>query len=42
MALSALRPATIEMLKTWRYDRMIEKHEGPETWESYSQVPGAR
>lgn len=25
----------LETLKTWRYDRIIEKHEGPERWESY-------
>ena len=25
-------PETIEFLTTWRYDRMIEKHEGPEDW----------
>ena len=25
----------LETLKTWRYDRIIEKHEGPERWSSY-------
>jgi len=34
MNLSDLSPATLEKLKSWRWDRIIEKHEGPESWES--------
>ena len=34
MRLSDLSPATLEKLKSWRWDRIIEKHEGPECWES--------
>jgi hypothetical protein len=32
MNLSDLSPATRERLDAWRWDRIIEKHEGPETW----------
>jgi hypothetical protein len=32
MRLSDLSPATRERLNAWRWDRIIEKHEGPETW----------
>jgi hypothetical protein len=32
MKFSELTPETIEKLKTRRYDRIVEKHEGPETW----------
>ena len=28
-----LSPSTIATIKKMRYDRIIEKHEGPETWE---------
>ncbi|MGH2607658.1 MAG: hypothetical protein ACRDHF_01100 [Tepidiformaceae bacterium] len=35
MALSDIRPETLELLRAWRYDRTIEKHEGPESWRSY-------
>src|SRR5687767_12673056 len=35
MALADLRPETLETLRSWRYDRIIEKHEGPESWKSY-------
>ena len=35
MALGDLKPESLEALRGWRYDRIIEKHEGPETWESY-------
>ena len=28
-----LPPELIEKLKTYRYDQILEKHEGPETWE---------
>lgn len=34
MQLADLSPAIIEKIKTFRYDRMIEKHEGPESWSS--------
>ena len=34
MNLASLSPATRERLNTWRWDRIIEKHEGPERWGS--------
>ena len=34
MKLAELSPATIERIKSVRYDRIIEKHEGLEDWES--------
>jgi hypothetical protein len=30
--LAALTPRVLEKIKTWRYDRLLEKHEGPESW----------
>lgn len=33
MYLSKLSPSALEKLKSWRWDRIIEKHEGPERWE---------
>lgn len=33
MATPALTPELIEKIKPYRYDRIIEKHEGPERWE---------
>lgn len=33
MELSALSPETLDRLKSWRWDRIIEKHEGPLSWE---------
>ena len=32
MNLASLSPATRERLNAWRWDRIIEKHEGPENW----------
>ena len=32
MKFSELPPETIERLKERRYDRIVEKHEGPERW----------
>lgn len=32
MKFADLKPETIEKLKTRRYDRIVEKHEGPERW----------
>ena len=32
MKFTDLKPETIEKLKTRRYDRIVEKHEGPERW----------
>ena len=32
ISLSSLSPATRERLDAWRWDRIIEKHEGPEDW----------
>lgn len=34
MKLSDLAPETIKKIKSVRWDRIIEKHEGPEDWES--------
>ncbi len=34
MNLASLSPATRERLNAWRWDRIIEKHEGPARWES--------
>ena len=33
MKLADLSPETREKIKTMRYDRIYEKHEGPERWE---------
>jgi hypothetical protein len=33
MNLSSLSSTVIDNLKIWRWDRFIEKHEGPERWE---------
>jgi hypothetical protein len=32
MNFASLPPTVLEQLKTWRWDRIIEKHEGPENW----------
>jgi hypothetical protein len=34
VSIGALSPHAIEKIKVYRWDRIIEKHEGPETWES--------
>lgn len=34
MRLAELPPAVLEQIRRCRYDRIIEKHEGPERWES--------
>lgn len=34
MKVSNLPPQTIEKIKSYRWDRIIEKHEGPEDWKS--------
>ncbi|WP_225226165.1 hypothetical protein [Komarekiella delphini-convector] len=34
MKLSDLSTETLEKIKLVRWDRIIEKHEGPESWES--------
>ncbi|HWE60857.1 MAG TPA: hypothetical protein VHB98_04025 [Chloroflexota bacterium] len=33
MKLADLTPETLEKVKTWRWDRIIEKHEGPWGWD---------
>jgi hypothetical protein len=33
MELAELPPETIEQIRRYRYDRIVEKHEGPERWE---------
>jgi hypothetical protein len=37
MKISDLSPAMIELIKTFRYDRILEKHEGPERWSAVLQ-----
>ncbi|MFQ5854505.1 MAG: hypothetical protein ACE5LU_02515 [Anaerolineae bacterium] len=34
MKLSDLRPEVVERIRSYRWDRFIEKHEGPEDWSS--------
>ena len=34
MELAHLSPAVIARIKSYRYDRILEKHEGPESWDS--------
>ncbi|MGH2585805.1 MAG: hypothetical protein ACRDJE_12900 [Dehalococcoidia bacterium] len=34
MKLSSLPDNVLDRLKAWRWDRIIEKHEGPWSWES--------
>ena len=34
MKLAELAPAVLEKIRRYRYDRILEKHEGPERWES--------
>ena len=34
MKRSSLSTTVLDQIKTWRWDRIIEKHEGPERWES--------
>ncbi len=34
MKLSEISAETLEKIKSVRWDRIIEKHEGPESWES--------
>jgi hypothetical protein len=34
MKLAELSPQTIDRIKAYRWDRIIEKHEGPENWSS--------
>ena len=31
---SSLSTTVLDQLKTWRWDRIIEKHEGPQSWDS--------
>ncbi len=33
MKLEELSPETLEKIRTYRWDRIIEKHEGPWTWD---------
>jgi hypothetical protein len=37
MKLAELSPEVIEKIKTIRYDRILEKHEGPWSWDSEFQ-----
>jgi hypothetical protein len=34
LKLSSISPTARERIKTWRWDRIIEKHEGPMDWAS--------
>lgn len=38
--LSDLAPEVIEKIKSYRWDRFVEKHEGPFTWESVLKYYG--
>lgn len=38
MKLSDLSPAVIDRIKARLYDRIVEKHEGPEKWDSAFRV----
>jgi hypothetical protein len=40
MKLSDSAPEVIEKIKSYRWDRFIEKHEGPETWDSVLEYYG--
>jgi hypothetical protein len=42
LRLSDLPPETIARLKAYRYDEIIEKHEGPEGWEWFLRGPDDR
>ncbi|MBI3763094.1 MAG: hypothetical protein HY260_14695 [Chloroflexi bacterium] len=37
MKLSDLSPESLAKIRTYRYDRIIEKHEGPEDWDDVLQ-----
>ncbi len=37
LLLSSLSPEALEKIKRLRYDRIIEKHEGPEDWDATLQ-----
>ncbi|MBC8152732.1 MAG: hypothetical protein H7Z72_07470 [Bacteroidetes bacterium] len=39
MSIDDLSPETLERLKTSRWDRIIEKHEGPDSWEWQLRQP---
>ena len=40
MKLADLRPETLGRIRRLRYDRIIEKHEGPECWSSVLEYYG--
>jgi hypothetical protein len=42
LRISDLPPETIAKLRAYRYDRIIEKHEGPEDWEWLLRNPDER
>ncbi|WP_437531350.1 hypothetical protein WME79_02295 [Sorangium sp. So ce726] len=42
LRLADLSPETIAKLKRFRYDRIIEKHEGPDKWEWHLRDPSER
>lgn len=42
LRLADLSAETIAKLKTYRYDRIIEKHEGPDDWDYLLQDPDVR
>jgi hypothetical protein len=42
LKLSDLPPETIQKLKSYRYDRIIEKHEGPDDWGYLLRDPAER
>jgi len=38
MKRSSLSTTVLDQIKTWRWDRIIEKHEGPERWRARSNT----
>ena len=42
MQIKNLRPVTLATIKKMRYDRIVEKHEGPETWNWLLDVEGEK
>ncbi len=42
MKIKNLPPTTLATIKKMRYDRIIEKHEGPETWDWLLDVEGEK
>lgn len=39
MRFAELSPEVVEQIRRYRYDRIVEKHEGPERWEFVFENP---